>query len=77
MVEKKVPENLRADEPTFEHIRMPNLSAERSRLAREGASLSKEALSERAGALGISTEGTKDEIIGRVQDAVRGTSPET
>lgn len=55
----------------YEVVRMPNLTNERGRLAREAASLSKDELVERAVSVGVPADGTKEEIAERVKDAVR------
>jgi hypothetical protein len=53
----------------FETVRMPNLTNERGRLAREAATLSRDQLVERAEAVGIPTDGTKAEITERVRES--------
>jgi hypothetical protein len=60
-----------AEPMVFETFTMPNLTNERGRLAREAATLGKDELVERAAAVGVATEGTKTEIVERVQDAAR------
>lgn len=67
----KIAPTSNAEPMEFETIRMPNLTNERGRLAREASGMGKEELAERAAALGIPTEGTKEELAGRVRDAAR------
>jgi hypothetical protein len=55
----------------FETFTMVNQTNERGRLAREADSLHKDELVKRAEALGIPTEGSKEEIAGRVKAAAR------
>lgn len=60
-----------AEPMTFETFVMPNLTNERGRLAREGAGMSKDEVVERATAVGIPTDGSKEKIVQRAQEAAR------
>lgn len=63
--------NLEPSPMEFETIVMPNRNNERGRLAREADGLHKAELVERAEALGIPTDGSKEDIAARVRDAAR------
>lgn len=60
-----------AEPMEYETVHMPNLTNERGRLARAADGLAKTELADRASALGIPADGTKEEIAERVRDAAR------